>query len=57
MVNRAPELKNVEVIHLHTEGPAAYTQDKYKESFFNNNLFCGANVRKAVQVTAFPAIF
>ncbi len=48
MVARAGELKNVEVMHLHTEGPAPYAEPEVKDSFFTNNLFVGANVRKAV---------
>lgn len=48
MVGRANELKNVEIIHLHTEGDAPYADPKYKDSFFINALFVGANVRKAV---------
>jgi len=49
MVNRASELRGVEVIHLHTEGPALYASSQYKDNFFCNNLFTGANTRKAVQ--------
>jgi 4-hydroxybutyrate CoA-transferase len=49
MVSRAPELRNVEICHIHTEGPAEYVDPKYVESFFCNNFFVGANVRKAVQ--------
>lgn len=48
MTDRHAELKEVEVIHLHTEGPAPYAAPKYKDSFFVNALFVGANVRKAV---------
>lgn len=48
LVERAPELRNVEIVHLHTEGPAPYAEPEVAESFFNNNLFVGANVRKAV---------
>jgi 4-hydroxybutyrate CoA-transferase len=46
MVARANELRGVEIVHLHTEGDAAYT--KHKESFHTNALFVGANVRAAV---------
>ncbi|MCH8568218.1 MAG: 4-hydroxybutyrate CoA-transferase [Balneolales bacterium] len=49
MTDRAPELRGVEVIHLHTEGPAPYTFEEYKESFFHNALFAGANVRQAIR--------
>ena len=48
MVERADELNDVELVHLHTEGPARYTEEKYKDNFRVNALFVGANVRKAV---------
>jgi len=48
MTARAPELRNVEIIHLHTEGSAPYTDEQYKDNFFHNALFVGGNVRKAV---------
>ncbi|MFP8487734.1 acetyl-CoA hydrolase/transferase family protein [Gracilimonas sp. Q87] len=48
MTRRHNELKKVEVVHLHTEGPAPYADPKYKDSFFVNALFVGANVRKAI---------
>lgn len=48
MTNRHKDLKNVEVIHLHTEGEAPYAEPEYKDSFFVNALFVGANVRKAI---------
>lgn len=45
----APRLKNVEICHLHQEGSAEYKDAKYAESFKVNNMFTGANMRKAVQ--------
>lgn len=48
MTDRHQELNDVEVVHLHTEGPAPYAAPEYKDSFFVNALFVGANVRKAV---------
>jgi acyl-CoA hydrolase len=48
MVERHNELRDVELIHLHTEGPAPYADEEYKDSFFTNAMFVGANVRKAV---------
>ncbi len=48
MVDRASELRDVEIVQLHTEGPAPYTDEKFKDSFRVNALFIGANVRKAV---------
>eukprot|EP01121_Diplochlamys_sp_Union-15-3_P017977 TRINITY_DN6444_c0_g1_i1.p1 TRINITY_DN6444_c0_g1~~TRINITY_DN6444_c0_g1_i1.p1 ORF type:complete len:486 (-),score=64.60 TRINITY_DN6444_c0_g1_i1:40-1428(-) len=49
MTNRYKDLKNVEVVHLHTEGKAEYADPKYKGSFKVNNFFVGANLRSAVQ--------
>jgi acyl-CoA hydrolase len=49
MVDRASELRDVEIVHLHTEGDAPYSRAEYSESFFVNNLFIGANVRQAVR--------
>jgi acyl-CoA hydrolase len=48
MVGRAPELRDVEIVHLHTEGDAPYARPEYRESFFTRSLFLGANVRSAV---------
>ncbi len=42
---RASELKNVEVCHLHTEGPAPYANPELAESFHVNSFFIGKNVR------------
>jgi acyl-CoA hydrolase len=48
MTARAPDLRSVEVVHLHTEGDAPYARPEYARSFRTNCLFIGANVRKAV---------
>lgn len=48
MCARADELRDVEIIQLHTEGPAPYTKEEYKDSFRINALFIGGNVRKAI---------
>ena len=48
MTHRADELRDVELIQLHTEGPAVYTDPEYKDSFHVNALFVGSNVRKAI---------
>jgi len=45
----AGELKDVRIHHLHTEGPAPYTEEKYNGTFFHQAFFVGANVRKNVQ--------
>lgn len=46
LIEEAPRLRNVELLHLHTEGDAAYAQPKYKDSFRVSNFFVGSNVRK-----------
>lgn len=48
MTARADELRNVDVVHLHTEGEAPYTKEEYAKSFRTNALFIGANLRTAV---------
>jgi acyl-CoA hydrolase len=48
MTARAPELRDVEIVHLHTEGPAPYAAPELRESFRVNALFVGANVRDAI---------
>jgi 4-hydroxybutyrate CoA-transferase len=48
MTLRGHELRDVEVVHLHTEGPAPYASPQYADSFRTNALFVGANVRQAV---------
>jgi 4-hydroxybutyrate CoA-transferase len=49
MVERAKELRDVEIIHMHTEGEAGYVDEEYKNSFHLKSLFVGANVRAATQ--------
>ena len=51
MVARAAELRNVEIVHLHTEGEAGYTAVELSESFHTSAFFIGANVRKMVGQT------
>ena len=46
---RAGELREVYVHHLHTEGPAPYTNEDLAGVFIHEAFFVGANVRKAVQ--------
>ncbi len=45
---RAGELRAVEIVHLHTEGPAPYAAPEVAGSFHVNALFVGKNVRDAV---------
>jgi 4-hydroxybutyrate CoA-transferase len=46
---RAPDLRGVELVHLHTEGAAPCAVPGLGASFRTNALFLGANVRDAVQ--------
>jgi acyl-CoA hydrolase len=48
LTERKDELKNVELVHLHTEGEAPYAAPELAESFRVNAFFVGGNVRKAV---------
>ena len=48
MTARAAELKKVEVVQLHTEGPAPYAEPEMKDSFRVSALFVSGNIRKAV---------
>ena len=67
LADRAPELRDVEFVHLHTEGEAPCAAPGMAASFRINSLFLGANVRDAVArgdadyVSAFlsemPALF
>jgi len=49
MTARAPELRVVEIVSLHTEGSAPYAAPEMEKSFRVNALFVGANVRRAVE--------
>lgn len=46
VVEQADRLRDVEFIHIHTEGEATYADEKYAESFRVANLFVGGNMRK-----------
>lgn len=46
LVAHAERLRDVELIHLHTEGPAAYADDNYADSFRVANLFVAGNMRR-----------
>ena len=45
LVREARRLRNVELIHIHTSGPADYAKPEYSESFRVANLFVGPNMR------------
>ncbi len=48
LCERYQELENVEIIQVHTEGTARYTQEPYDTAFNVNSSFVGGNVRGAV---------
>jgi 4-hydroxybutyrate CoA-transferase len=45
---RADELRDIEFVHLHTEGGAPYADPQYAEQFRVNAFFVGGNIRDAV---------
>lgn len=49
LVARAPELTNVEIVHMVAMGPAKYAQPGMEESFKHNAFFVGATTRKAIE--------
>lgn len=50
MTARASELRDVEIVHLHTEGFDDYAKPEYNDSFHVNCFFIGGNLRKYVQM-------
>ncbi len=48
IADRYKELKNVEIISIHTEGEVNYARSPYNSAFTINSCFVGGNVRNAV---------
>ena len=48
LVARAPELSDVSVVHLHTEGPGPHLAPEMAGHFRHRALFIGPNARRAV---------
>jgi acyl-CoA hydrolase len=48
LVDRAPELESVSVVHLHIEGPGPHLAPEMAEHFRHRALFIGPNARAAV---------
>src|SRR3954453_11691825 len=48
LVERAPELHDVEVVHLHVEGPGPHLAPEMAGHFRHRALFVGPNARRAV---------
>ena len=49
LAERANELRDVEICHLHTEGDAPYANPELAASFHVNSFFIGANVRHTLK--------
>lgn len=48
LVERAEELRNVNIYHLMTLGKATYTNPEHSKSFKHISLFAGGNVRESI---------
>ncbi len=48
LVARADEVRDVEIVHMFTMGPAKYAQPGMEKSFRHNGLFLGKSTREAV---------
>ena len=48
MAERACDFRNVEIVHIHTEGATPYLDPACIDSFEINSFFIGSNIRKAV---------
>ncbi|SIS80936.1 Acyl-CoA hydrolase [Zobellia uliginosa] len=51
LCDRHKELKDVEIVSIHTEGEAKYAREPYNKSFRMNSCFVGGNVRNVVNST------
>ena len=45
---RGSDLRDVELLSIHTEGPVPYADEKYTDSFIINAFFVGSNIRPYV---------
>lgn len=52
LCDRYHELKNVDIVQIHTHGRAKYTEAPYNEAFHLSSCFVGDNVRKGVDSPA-----
>jgi acyl-CoA hydrolase len=48
LTGRAHELKNVDIVSIHTEWDAPYMADEYKDAFLIKAFFVGKNIRPAI---------
>jgi len=56
MVSRSDELRDVEVVHLHTECKATYAEPQHARSFKVVSLFIGSNIRKLTNDDSAPGV-
>jgi 4-hydroxybutyrate CoA-transferase len=49
LVARAPELRDVEIVHMVAMGKGEYAKPEYADSFYHNSLFVGGSTREAVR--------
>lgn len=49
LVELRHDLRDVEIVHMHTDGPAPYAEPGMEHRFRHNALFIGSNTRQAVQ--------
>lgn len=49
LVESAPRLRGVEIVHLHTLGIPKYTDPKFRGHFKTSALFVGSNMRSAIE--------
>lgn len=49
LTRRAPQVRNVEIVSIHTEWDAPYAAPQLEDSFKIKVFFVGGNIRKAVQ--------
>jgi acyl-CoA hydrolase len=50
LIENSESLENVELIHLHTMGAAAYADSRFSKNFRVANLFVGPNMRKKMNL-------
>lgn len=48
LCDRYQELKNVDIVQIHTHGNTRYLQEPYNQSFYLSSLFVGDNTRRGV---------
>lgn len=49
LVRRAPELRDVKLVHMHAEGPHPHCAPEMRGHFLHKALFIGPGARKAIQ--------